>query len=134
MQSRGTAAVAGDPDLDRSDVAPPTDTDAEADAEAATSARIPAAERRRAADAVIAIWTDVARDVLLSRHGLMASLRAPRLLEEAAAVGAELDEAATRSFLDRLGRAAVLLAGNVAPELILDDLALAWPQRARMTA
>ena len=32
------------------------------------------------------------------------------------------------AFLDRLGRGAVLIAGNVSPELLLDDLALAWPR------
>jgi DNA polymerase III delta' subunit len=132
-RTRGRA-LADAPVADAPAAPPAADADTESDADPATAARIPAAERRRAADAVITIWTDVARDLLLSRHGLGASLRDVRLLEEAAAVGAELDEGATRSFLDRLGRAAVLLAGNVAPELILDDLALAWPQRAGATA
>ncbi len=90
-------------------------------------ARTPAAERRNAAAAVVAIWSDVARDLLLSQRGLAASLRDPRLLEEAAGVGSRIDEADLVAFIDRVGHAAVLLAGNVGPELVLDDLALAWP-------
>ena len=50
------------------------------------------------------------------------------LLDETSVIAAQLDPAALAAFLDRLGRAGVLLAGNVAPELVLDDLALAWPQ------
>ena len=71
---------------------------------------------------------------VLSVHGLTASLRDPRLLEESTSIAADLDEAVLTAFLDRLGRAGVLLAGNVGPELILDDLALAWPQRADAAA
>ena len=99
-----------------------------------TATRTPAAQRRRAAEAVVAIWTDVARDLALARRGSVAALRDPRLLEETQAVAADLDETALTAFLDRLGRAGVLLAGNVGPELILDDLALAWPQRGRHAA
>ena len=98
------------------------------DLDGAGPARAPAAERRRAADAVVAIWTDVARDLVLAGRDGASSLRDPRLLEEAASIAARLDPTAVTAFLDRLGRAGVLLAGNVAPELVLDDLALAWPQ------
>lgn len=96
--------------------------------------RTPAAERRRAAEAVIAIWTDVARDLLLTMRGMPAALRDPRALEDTAAAAALLDEDAVLDFLDRLGRATVLLAGNVSPELLLDDLAIAWPQRRSAAA
>ncbi len=109
-------------------------SDGESDADPTAPARTPAAERRRAAEAVVAIWTDVARDLVLARHGLTTSLRDPRLLEESVAIAADLDEPDLTAFLDRLGRAGVLLAGNVAPELVLDDLALAWPQRRRAAA
>jgi hypothetical protein len=102
--------------------------------EVAIATKTPAAERRRAAEAVISIWTDVARDLVLSRHGLSGSLRDPRLLEETATIAADLDEPGLGAFMERLGRAGVLLAGNVGPELILDDLALAWPQRGDATA
>jgi hypothetical protein len=39
-----------------------------------------------------------------------------------------LDAGELDAFLDRLGRASVLIVANVSPELILDDLALAWPR------
>jgi DNA polymerase III subunit delta' len=95
--------------------------------EAAGSTRTPASERRRAAEVVVAIWTDVARDVLLATEGIVGSLRDPRLLEETERTAGALDPVAVGRFIDRLGRAGVLLAGNVGPELVMDDLALAWP-------
>ena len=49
-------------------------------------------------------------------------------MDETAAAAARLDLADLDAFLDRLGRGAVLIAGNVSPELLLDDLALAWPR------
>jgi DNA polymerase-3 subunit delta' len=100
----------------------------------AAAPRTPAAERRRAADVVVAIWADVARDLLLSRIGSAASLKDPRLLEEMAAIAAEVDDSELIAFLDRLGRAGVLLGSNVSPELVLDDLALAWPSRRSRAA
>jgi hypothetical protein len=113
----------------------PTSSTTESDAGSeAVAQRIPAAERRRAADVVVAVWTDVARDLLLSRMGLAASLKDPRLLEEMAAIAAEIDPASLLAFHDRVGRAGVLLASNVSPELVLDDLALAWPSRRSRAA
>ena len=112
---------------------PPVEADAgstptEADpATPATAVRTPAAERRRAADVVVAIWTDLARDLLLGHIGHTASLRDYRLLEETVATAEALDASALVAFLERLGRAGVLLGGNVSSELVLDDLALAWP-------
>jgi hypothetical protein len=50
------------------------------------------------------------------------------LLDETAALAARLDAAELDAFLDRLGRASVLIVANVSPELVLDDLALAWPR------
>lgn len=96
-------------------------------------ARTPAAERRRAAEALVALWTDVARDVALCQRGLDGSVRDLGWLDDTRILAADLDPGAVASFLDRLGRAAVLIAGNVSPELLLDDLALSWP-RSRRTA
>ena len=98
------------------------------DEEPGPAIRTPAAERRRAAEALIALWTDVARDLALCRRGLDGSVRDLGLLDETARAAARIDAAELDAFLDRLGRAAVLVAGNVSPELLLDDLALAWPQ------
>jgi DNA polymerase-3 subunit delta' len=90
--------------------------------------RTPAAERRRAAGALIGLWTDVARDLALARRGLDRSLRDLGMLDELAAAAARIDAGDLDAFLDRLGRGAVLIVGNVSPELLLDDLALAWPR------
>ena len=56
------------------------------------------------------------------------------LLEETTRLAAALDGAEIAAVLDRAGRATVLLAGNVSPELVLDDLVLAWPRPSRAAA
>ena len=92
-------------------------------------ARVPANERRRAAEAIVDLWTAIARDLALEGRGVEGSARELALLDETAALGRDLDPAALTAALERLGRAAILLATNVAPELVLDDLALGWPRR-----
>jgi DNA polymerase-3 subunit delta' len=89
---------------------------------------VPASERRQAAEILIGLWADVARDLALVEAGGGRSVRDPVLLEELAAAAATTDRAAIAAFLDRTERAAELLAGNVSPELLLDSLALAWPR------
>ncbi len=108
--------------------ADPADPAADSGDDAGPPTRTPAAERRRAAEALIALWTDVARDLALCRRGLDRSVRDLGLLGETAASAASLDATDLDAFLDRLGRAAVLVVGNVSPELVLDDLGLAWPR------
>lgn len=110
----------------------PGDDEDTADEPAPT--RTPATERRRAADALIAAWTDVARDVALAQLGLDGSVRDLGRLDDTRALAAKVDAASMADFLDRLGRAAVLIAGNVSPELVLDDLALAWASSASAAA
>ena len=104
-------------------------TTADAGLEAGRQARTPAAERRRAAEALIGLWTDVARDLALCQRGLDRSVRDLGLLDDTRAIAARLDPA-TVAHVPRPARssASVLLAGNVSPELVLDDLALAWPR------
>jgi DNA polymerase III delta' subunit len=103
-------------------------------ADEAGSSRTPAIERRRAAEALVGIWTDVARDLALCQRGSERSVRDTGLLDDTRALATRLDPAATHAFLDRLGRAAVLLSSNVSPELALDALALAWSISADRTA
>jgi DNA polymerase-3 subunit delta' len=116
---RGTEPAAADgsatPDPETADDAGPT--------------RAPATERRRAAEALIALWTDLARDVALCQRGLDRSVRDIALLDDVRGLADRLDPDTLTAFIDRLGRAGVLVAGNVSPELVLDDLALAWPRR-----
>ena len=97
-------------------------------------ARAPATERRKAAEAVLTIWTDVTRDLVLCQRGLDGTVRDLARLDETRALATVLDPASLAAFLDRLGRATVMLATNVSPELVLDDLALAWPAPRRKVA
>ena len=112
-------AVAGDP---------------EASDDAATPVRAPATERRRVAEAVVSLWTDVARDVALCQRGLERSVRDLARLDDTRSLAAGMDPDAVTAFLDRLGRAMVMLQTNVSPELVLDDLVLAWPRPQRRAA
>lgn len=68
------------------------------------------------------------RDLALCQRGLGRDVRGMDLLEESTAMASRLSESAVTGFLDRLGRAALLLRSNVSPELVLDDLALRWPR------
>ncbi len=118
VEARAEAADTGEPEGD--DAVEPT--------------RTPATERRRAADALVAVWTDVTRDLLLSQLGLDGSVRDIGTLDDTRALAGRLTGGDVHAFLERLGQAAVLIAGNVSPELVLDDLALAWPRPARRAA
>ena len=89
---------------------------------------IPAAERRRAAEVLLALWMDVARDVALVGSGGGRSVHDTVLLEELEMVSASMPPGSAARFLDRAARSAELLASNVSPELILDAMALAWPR------
>lgn len=93
-----------------------------------TPVRAPATERRRAAESLVALWTDVTRDLALCQRGLGRDVRGLDLLDESTAMAGRLSEAAVTAFLERLGRASLLLRSNVSPELVLDDLALRWPR------
>jgi len=96
--------------------------------DALAPAKTPATERRRAAESLVALWTDVTRDLALCQRGLGRDVRSLDLLDESTAMASRLSEAAVTEFLDRLGRATLLLRSNVSPELVLDDLALSWPR------
>lgn len=96
--------------------------------DALAPAKTPATERRRAAESLVALWTDVTRDLALCQRGLGRDVRSLDLLDESTAMASRLSEAAVTEFLDRLGRATLLLRSNVSPELVLDDLALRWPR------
>ena len=103
--------------------------DADRDDEAGPARPLPAAERRRGVEGLVDLWADVARDIVLVGTGGERSVHDPVLLDEAAAVVAVIDISTMSAFLERAARSAELLASNVAPELLLDALALAWPRR-----
>jgi hypothetical protein len=112
-----TVEARGDPP---SDDAPSDGADIAADGPAA---RVPAAERRRAALALVGIWRSVLRDLALIGHGATASVRDLDLLDDL--------RAAAGTLLRELDIAGERLEGNVSPELVLDVLALRWTPRLR---
>jgi DNA polymerase III delta' subunit len=92
---------------------------------------VPAAERRRAVELLLTLWTSVARDVVLAGSGASRSVADPVLLEESAAVAGTIAPGSAVAFLDRIAAAAELLEANVSPELVLDSVVLGWPRRER---
>jgi hypothetical protein len=80
---------------------------------------------------LLSVWVDVARDLALVGAGARSSLRDPGLLEELEGVARDVPATDVAAFLDRLARAGELLDVNVAPELLVDSLVLAWPARRR---
>ena len=116
--SISTAAGAAEPD----------DAD-EVDAGADQVKAVPAAQRRRAAELLVALWSDVARDLALVGAGGVRSVRDTVILDELTQLAATIEPDAVAAFLDRAARAAELLASNGSPELLLDALALGWPRR-----
>jgi DNA polymerase-3 subunit delta' len=107
----------------------PEDATAE-DGENGKGRPVPATERRRAAEILLGLWMDVARDLTLAGSGGGRSVRDIVMLEELAGIASALPPGSAARFLERADRSAELLASNVSPELLLDALALAWPRRA----
>jgi len=115
-----------DPATAWSGAGPATDS---ADAEPGGTGRAPAAERRRAALALLDIWRDLARDLAVAGLGDLRRVRDPGLLDDLTAVAPGLEPASLADFLGRLARTGQLVDANVGPELALDVLVLAWPHR-----
>jgi DNA polymerase-3 subunit delta' len=111
--------------------APGATTDAgqatEPDADALPGAtRVPAAERRAAALALVVIWRDVARDLAMVALGEPADVRQLDLLDDLDAAARRLPSTFAAAQLRRLDLAGERLEGNVSPELVVDALALGW--------
>ncbi len=114
------------------EVPPPTDggDEIDEDAPAERGVRVPATERRRSAAALVEIWRDLTRDLVLVGLGEERRLRDPEMLDDLrAASGVHADELG--AFLARLDSTAELIEANVSPELALDVLLIAWPRRER---
>jgi DNA polymerase III delta' subunit len=118
-RGRGAAAASVDPNPEAAD-APDTEADSKA------PARVPAAERRAAALALVDVWRDLVRDLALSALAAPARVRDSELLEELHAAADRLPPEGPGRQLHRLEVAGERLEGNVSPELVLDRLALAW--------
>ncbi|HYK96421.1 MAG TPA: hypothetical protein VE011_11250, partial [Candidatus Dormibacteraeota bacterium] len=96
------------------------------DAEGLPAARVPAAERRAAALALVAVWRDVARDLALVSLGERSDVRQLDLLDDLDAATRTLPGSFAAAQLRRLDLAGERLEGNVSPELVVDALALGW--------
>ncbi|MBI2762557.1 MAG: AAA family ATPase [Chloroflexi bacterium] len=124
---RGRAAQADPP---RAMPSPPEAADVSGDeldlAVEERSTRAPAAERRRAALALLEVWRAVVRDMGLVVVGEAGTVRDQDLLDDLNGPARRLDVAAIGSTLRRLDVAAEQLEGNVSPELVLDVLAIRW--------
>lgn len=93
------------------------------------AARLPTAERRAAAQTLVAIWRDVARDLALVAFGDRAVVRQADLLDDLEAATGLLSVDFAAAQLRRLDVAGERLEGNVSPELVVDALAIGWATR-----
>jgi DNA polymerase III, delta subunit len=121
---RSSADVAASSDMAATGTEPAA-IDAEA-AAASPAVRVPAAERRAAALALVAIWRDVARDLVLVAMGEPGVIRQIELLDDLEAAAKRLPTSFAPTQLRRLDVAGERLEGNVSPELVIDALALRW--------
>jgi len=101
-------------------------TEPETEAGSGPAVRIPAAERRAAALALVAVWRDLVRDLALVGMGEPGDVRQVDLLDDLEAAAARLPAAFAPAQLRRLDVAGERLEGNVSPELVVDALALGW--------
>jgi len=101
----------------------------DAAAEPATG-RVPAAERRAAALALVDVWRALVRDVALVRLAAPGRSHDPALVDDLEAAAGAVSPADAGQQLRRLEQAGERLEGNVSPELVLDDLALGWHRSA----
>ncbi len=133
---RSKGAAAGVRTARATPPAPEATDDPDADeADPDTPARsVSAPLRRRAAEALVLVWTEVARDLALVAAGGATSIHDPAMLEETTAAAAGLAPEVTVDALRRLERAGTLIAANVSPELVLDALAIGWPRRRAESA
>lgn len=105
------------------------DGDRTADPNAPTAgpaSRVPAAERRAAALALVTIWRDVVRDLALVVMGEPGDVRQVDLLDDLEAAVRRLPAGFAANQLRRLDVAGERLEGNVSPELVVDALLLGW--------
>ena len=122
---RAASAPAASPPPPPAPTAGSAGPDAAGDA-SGPAARIAPAERRAAALALVAIWRDVARDLVLVALGTPADVRQLDLLDDLEAAAGRLPPTFGATQLRRLDLAGERLEGNVSPELVVDALALGW--------
>jgi DNA polymerase-3 subunit delta' len=122
--SGGTPSPAEQSPSPESAVRRAPDTDGDGSAESRAASRVPAAERRAAAIALVAIWRDVLRDLAAVGLDDRRLVRDVDLLDDLDVAAASMSPAEVAAGLRRLDVAGERLEGNVSPELVLDVLAL----------
>jgi DNA polymerase III delta' subunit len=112
----------------RDRTAPARNAASETEAQAAgeTSGRVPAAERRAAAIALIGVWRDIARDLALVSLGEPGDVRQIDVLDDLETAAKRMPGGFPATQLRRLDIAGERLEGNVSPELVIDELMLGW--------
>jgi DNA polymerase III delta' subunit len=108
--------------------APGDGAPAAGDGTEAAAPKLAAADRRAAANTLVAIWSSVGRDLAVARAGGIRQLREMALVGDVRAVAPSVSVATLQLFLEQLGKVATQLDENVNPELALDVLALSWPR------
>jgi DNA polymerase III delta' subunit len=108
------------------DGGPGADPVADAVAAEGPVGKVPAAERRAAALALVGVWRSVVRDLALVRLEAPGRTHDPALLDDLEGAAGALAPEDAGAHLRRLELAGERLEGNVSPELVLDDLALDW--------
>jgi DNA polymerase III delta' subunit len=88
------------------------------------------AERRRAAQRILLTWREVGRDLAVVASGGRAGVRQLDLLEDLEKAAPLIDRVRLLRFLDRLDGLTAAIEAYASPELVLDDLLLAWPRPA----
>ena len=97
------------------------------DAEENRLMKTPAAERRRAALALIEVWRELTVDLVRAAGGDVRRIHDAALLEEISTAAGRLAVGPAVSFLARLDRAARVVELSASPELAVDALLVAWP-------
>ena len=95
-----------------------------------TSARAPTAVQRAAATAIVDVWLDLARDLVVARSGAPELAVSDELVTDLATVAGRLEPGQLTAAAASLERARAALDENVSPRLALEYAMLAWPRLA----
>ena len=95
-----------------------------------TSARAPTAIQRAAATAIVDVWLDLTRDLVVARSGAPELAVSDELVADLATVADRLEPGQLAAAAACLERARAALDENVSPRLALEYAMLAWPRLA----
>jgi len=96
--------------------------------------RAPTAVQRAAAAAIVDLWVDLARDLIVARSGAPDLATSEELVSDLASVARRIAPAQLAAAAAGLERARGAVAENVSPRLALEFAMLAWPRLAPAVA